>query len=111
MPGSGDAGEPPLWYIIERKSAHVFEFAVLTGLSFVWLREVFMREPGRRVLWAAVALSIAYGALDELHQAFVFGRGSRLSDVMVDALGAGIAAALIYFLLLRQRRHGKKRKK
>lgn len=108
MPGSGDVGEPPFWYIIERKSAHVFEFAILTGLAFVWLREIFERDLGKRVLWTAGVLSIAYGALDELHQAFVFGRGSRLSDVMVDALGAGIAAALIYFLLLRQRGRGKK---
>ncbi|MBP5993301.1 MAG: VanZ family protein [Candidatus Moranbacteria bacterium] len=110
MPGSGNAGEPPLWYVLERKSAHVFEFAVLTGLTFVFLREVFARERWRRVLWAAGAWSIAYGALDELHQAFVFGRGSRLSDVMVDAFGAGIAALTLFFIL-RRRKRGKKLKK
>lgn len=110
MPGSGDAGEPPLWYVLERKSAHVFEFAVLTGLAFVFFREVFAREKWKRILWAAGAWSIAYGALDELHQAFVFGRGSRLSDVLVDALGAGIAV-LAFFFLLRRRKRGKKSKK
>lgn len=111
MPGSGDVGDPPLWYVIERKSAHVFEFAVLTGLAFVFFREVFVRESKKQVLWAAVAFSVAYGAFDELHQAFVFGRGSRLFDVMVDALGAGMMALALFFVLLRRQKRGKKSKK
>jgi len=110
VPGSGNVGEPPLWYVLERKSAHVFEFAVLTGLAFVFLQEVFAREKWKRILWAAGAWSIAYGALDELHQAFVFGRGSRLSDVLVDALGVGIAVLVLFFMLRRKKR-GKKSKK
>lgn len=106
MPGSGDVGEPPLWYVIERKSAHVFEFAVLTGLAFLFLKEIFVRETRKRVIEVALAFSVAYGALDELHQAFVFGRGSRLFDVMVDAVGASMMAIAL-FLIFRTVDHRK----
>lgn len=97
LPGSGSVSEPPLWYIIERKGAHVVEFGLLTVLMILYLREWFTRENLRWVIATAIMFSLAYGALDELHQAFVFGRGSRLTDVLVDGGGA-LIGGLIFWL-------------
>lgn len=88
FPGSGSVTEPPLWYILERKSAHVFEYAVLTLLTFRFVRLLFVKESFARVLLLAGVFSITYGATDEYHQLFVFGRGARMTDVWIDGGGA-----------------------
>lgn len=97
FPGSGTDYEPPLWYVLERKSAHVFEYAVLTLLAFRFARVVFVKESfTRALLWAGV-FSIAYGATDELHQFFVFGRGARMTDVLIDGGGVLLMAIGLFF--------------
>lgn len=96
IPGSGNPYDPPMRYVLERKGAHVFEFALLTILAFRFFRSLFgSGESWRRVAVLAVTFAFAYGALDELHQAFVFGRGSRFSDVGIDVLGSIIALGMI----------------
>ncbi|QQR78118.1 MAG: VanZ family protein [Candidatus Moraniibacteriota bacterium] len=102
MPGSGRAIEPTAWYIVERKSAHVVEYAILTLLAYRFFRSVYSREALARIAALAAVFALAYGALDELHQAFVFGRGARLTDVMIDSVG--ILLVLVTLLILRQRR-------
>ncbi len=42
----------------------------------------------------AFALTVAYGAVDEVHQSFVDGRDATVVDLAVDALGAAAAWAL-----------------
>lgn len=97
FPGSGTDYEPPLWYVLERKSAHVFEYAVLMFLSFRFARVVFVKDSFMRVaLWAGV-FSIAYGATDELHQFFVFGRGARMTDVLIDGVGVLLMMVSLFF--------------
>ncbi|MFZ1655124.1 MAG: VanZ family protein [Candidatus Moraniibacteriota bacterium] len=98
MPGSGRAIEPTAWYIVERKSAHVFEYAILALLSFRFFAAVYSREAFIRIAALVIAFGLAYGALDELHQAFIFGRGARLTDVAIDGLGIVFALAIIYWL-------------
>ena len=39
----------------------------------------------------AVFISVLYAASDELHQSFVPGRTASTGDVLVDALGVGLA--------------------
>ena len=104
MPGSGLPVEPPLWYVLERKSAHVFEYAVLAFLSFRFFSVVYPAERFTRVAILSGAFALAYGALDEFHQSFVFGRGARLSDVAIDGIGIAIALAVIYALSTRNKR-------
>lgn len=104
MPGSGQDIEPPLWYVLERKSAHVFEYAVLAFLAFRFFVAVYTRERPLLVLILSGAFALAYGALDEFHQSFVFGRGARLSDVAIDGIGIAIALAVIYALSTRNKR-------
>lgn len=77
--------------------AHIVEFAVLAILLERALR-------GRRRYlglprWGVVlAVSVAYGGLDELHQAFVPGRDASLGDVGLDALGAALSLAASWAL-------------
>lgn len=47
---------------------------------------------------AALALTIGYGASDELHQSFVDGRTASLGDVAADAVGAVLALAALAVL-------------
>lgn len=95
LPGKETAGPPPLWYFIERKGAHVVEYAVLTVLAFRFFQLSFYRESLGRVLLLSALFALMYGATDELHQYFVPGRGSRFSDVVIDGLGVLLSAFLI----------------
>lgn len=102
MPGSGSSAEPTLWYVLERKSAHVFEYAVLTFLAWRYFTHVFQKESHLRIMILAAAFSLTYGMLDELHQFFIFGRGARFTDVLVDGIGTALLLAVI--TLFRRRR-------
>ncbi len=88
QPGSGSSAEPPLWYVLERKSAHVFEYAVLLLLSAFFFRHLFIQEKIGKILLIAYLFSITYGFLDEVHQSFIFGRGAKFSDALIDGGGA-----------------------
>ncbi len=97
LPGSGVPYDPPTWYMLERKGAHVVEFALLMILAFRFFRSFFgPRASLRSVAVLAVVFAFTYGALDEVHQAFVFGRGSRLSDIGFDVLGSLLALGFIW---------------
>lgn len=102
LPGSGLPIEPPLWYILERKGAHVFEYAVLAFLSFRFFAVLYQGERFSRVVILSGFFALAYGVLDELHQSFVFGRGARFTDVAVDTLGIMLGVAIV--MVLRQLR-------
>jgi VanZ family protein len=56
----------------------------------------------RRAGLLTVALGVAYGISDELHQSFIPGRDPSLSDVTADTVGtlAGLGAAMAVFSLL-----------
>lgn len=69
---------------VSDKVAHAFAYAVLA--TFLTLGS---GRPG-----LAVALAIVYGASDEVHQAFVPGRTPDVLDLVADAVGAVIGAAV-----------------
>lgn len=76
------------------KAAHFIEYGVL-GLFYSFaLTRHFPQWKRRRVFFVTCLLAIVWGGLDELHQAFVPGRASTLSDVCADALGALLAASI-----------------
>ena len=81
------------------KVAHAVAYAVLA--AFLTLGS------GRPVL--AVALAVAYGASDEIHQAFVPGRTPEVLDLVADAVGAVVGSAVAVWgsrLLWRNRGSG-----
>jgi len=101
-PGSGIPFDPPLWYVLERKGAHVFEYAVLALLAWRYFVTIFRRESVTRVLMLTAAFALSYGMLDELHQFFIFGRGARFTDILVDGLGILFALSLIALFRVRR---------
>ena len=76
--------------LVLRKLAHM---SVFGALLLLWWRAV---GPA-----AAVVITLGYAALDEWHQSWVEGRVGAVSDVAIDALGAGVAALLV--VLVRRR--------
>lgn len=80
--------------------AHFLEYAILAALIFVALRGDGLAD---RAL-AVVALASAYGATDELHQAFVTMRMPDPVDWAVDTAGAIAAAAVFAIVAYRLRR-------
>lgn len=88
------------WEILLRKLAHVSEYALLT---YLWWRALRHLDPGRLLpVAAAVVLSLAYAVSDELHQTFVAGRHGTPVDVLIDAVGIGIATALVLWIYARR---------
>ncbi len=82
-----------------RKSAHFFEYAVLSILilrAFSIARAV----PMERWSWTTASLaligSVAYAASDEIHQLFVASRGPSVHDVLIDSTGAAAGLALVF---------------
>lgn len=63
---------------------------VYAGLAFVLARALGRR---RHAPLLAAAITVAFGALDEVHQMFVAGRTASVTDALLNALGAGIVAA------------------
>ena len=78
-----------------RKAAHFTLYAML-GFS---LTGVFQHQRRLHKMPAAIFVSAAFAALDELHQHFVEGRGPQLSDVLLDTAGAATGAILMGLIL------------
>jgi VanZ family protein len=78
--------------LIGRKLVHASEYALLT---FLWWRALKTITTPRAALALSLAIAIGYAATDEFHQGYVNGRHASPVDVLIDAAGAAIAAALI----------------
>jgi VanZ family protein len=77
--------------LLIRKTAHFGSYAVL-ALLLAWALGAFIER--RRAAAAALAIAVAYAALDEWHQSFVPMRDGRWFDVVIDSAGAALAAWL-----------------
>lgn len=84
-----------VWDTILRKLAHMAEYGLLWWL---WWRAL-----GYRRVAAAVAITLAYAASDELHQSFVTGRHGTPVDVAIDAAGVALAALAVALHARRRR--------
>ena len=74
------------------KVGHVGLYAVLTWFVVRALGDGDVRRAGPGEWAAAAVLAIAYGATDEMHQAFVPGRVASWADLGADAIGAALTA-------------------
>lgn len=81
------------WNSIVRKLAHLLVFGLLAVL--VW-RAFY---PRRFAMVGAWVFTVVCAALDEWHQSFQPGRTALLSDVVIDACGAGIALFVVRIYL------------
>lgn len=87
-------------HVLIRKIAHVTEFGIFSITVF---RGVRAGRNGWRARWALVTLviAVAYAGLDEWHQSFLPLREARARDVAIDAFGALLAQALVWFYATR----------
>lgn len=90
-----------LIHALVRKLGHLTEYAILAAL---WFRGLV----GERCLtptpsaWVALAVSVTWAVLDEIHQGTIPSRTASAADVMIDAVGATLAV-----LAARGRGHGR----
>ena len=78
------------------KHVHALIFG---GLAMLLLRALSPRWPAvmeARPALGAIVMTVAYGASDEWHQAFVPGRYGDLADLVADAAGAILAMLLAW---------------
>ncbi|MDP3957004.1 MAG: VanZ family protein [bacterium] len=104
LPGSEYPYQVTLSYYMERKGAHVIEYAVLMLLAVRLATAVLPRETFKKILLLAMVFSITYGVSDELHQFFVPYRGAKISDVFIDSFGVLLTGAFLWLIAHMQRR-------
>ena len=80
----------PLFDTLLKKLAHMTEYAILCLLLWSAL-------PAETPWWAW-AVAVLYAVSDEVHQTFVPGRNGWIVDVLIDSVGAGLAALTIWRL-------------
>jgi len=97
---------------ILRKSGHFIGYAILSGLTFLALRNTCrdrvtgssLRPWGQffgdfwRLEWSSIAilLTIVTASMDEIHQTFLPFRTGRWQDVLLDTSGAFLLQLIIY---------------
>lgn len=90
---------PGLGIVVLFNAGHVVLFGGLAAL----LHLAIDSPGGARRFAIAASLAAAYGAVDEIHQAFVPGRQSSVFDWASDAAGAVLCAAALTWLRERPR--------
>lgn len=85
------------------KGVHFAEYGTLAALLVHAFRGSWpsLRPPA--LFFAAWSVTVFWGLSDEIHQAFVPGRVADVRDIVADAIGGLIGAAL-YLLFVRNRR-------
>lgn len=84
-----------VWDLILRKCAHMVEFGVLALMLARASRRTWTSLAPGGVTALAFALSVAYAASDEFHQAFVPNRGPSPTDVLFDTAGVILALFVV----------------
>ncbi|MBU1999279.1 MAG: VanZ family protein [Candidatus Omnitrophica bacterium] len=82
------------WDLILRKAAHISEYLILTWLLYRGVRGSFRLTNFYLYFWPSL-LALLYAVSDELHQAFVPGRGPSLRDILIDSIG------IAFFVILK----------
>lgn len=78
-----------------RKTAHFMEFFILGAIAFMLLR-TFDGVPVFIGILAPLAFSAFYAVTDEIHQYFVSGRACRVSDMLLDTVGAFTSIMILF---------------
>lgn len=79
---------------IVRKNAHAFMYMVLAILVSTALFSY--NKNGKGMIVYILFICLFYAVTDEFHQAFIPGRTSLVSDILVDFMGALIGLAFFY---------------
>lgn len=79
-----------------RKSAHLFEYAVLAALTARALAESSAAVLKKYSYALALLLVLIVASIDEFHQSYEPSRTSSPYDVLIDVTGGAIAIAIVY---------------
>lgn len=85
------------------KGVHFVEYGLLGMLVSHAALRTWPRHHASRTLALAIVITVAWGILDEIHQAFVPGRSAELLDLVADTLGAVAGAAARFGLRVAKR--------
>jgi len=102
LPGSGYQGPHTLWFYVERKGAHIFEYFILTLLFARVLKSHGINIPKRYFLAGIFSLLFAFS--DEFHQSFIFSREGKILDIVIDLAGIILATTTYYIARLKLRK-------
>ena len=80
--------------IFIRKNAHAFEYCMLAVFVANFLFLFGMK--GKNALIYIMFICLFYAVTDEFHQSFVLGRGSLVSDVLIDFMGSLMGLGIFY---------------
>jgi len=89
------------------KGIHFIEYGVLGALNSFALSRTLPTIKRTFTAMFAIFLTVIWGVLDEIHQAFVPGRSSQIGDVLADSIGAIIGTA-VYVLVVVWREKNRK---
>lgn len=81
-----------------RKVSHFMEYFILYMLLF---NAIYRKAHVKRALIISMAVVFLYACSDEIHQLFIYGRSSRIRDVLIDTSG-GFFAFILNFLRKRK---------
>jgi VanZ family protein len=79
------------------KIAHAFIYGILAAACFPSLTQFSKKVRPLGVALIAVAICLAYGVSDELHQAFVPGRSPSFADIIADLAGGALVVGIWYW--------------
>ncbi len=80
--------EAPKLFSGQDKIFHLFEFGILSLLFFFSIKKTFLRANLKVLAVITILFTALYGISDEIHQYFVPGRESSISDALADFFGA-----------------------
>ena len=84
--------EIPNIVLIIRKLAHFFLYFVLYILAFNFGKKNSLKK----IFIFALTFCIIYAISDEVHQLFIDARAFKLTDILIDSLGACVAALIFH---------------
>lgn len=93
---------PDIVFKLSDKFIHFVIFGILAVLVFRSFEIMKTKIVHENAFPLSIAVTVLYGALDELHQYFVPGRFTSLADWVADALGA-IVLLYLYRKFLKSR--------
>lgn len=89
-----------------RKIAH-FSIYTVVGLLLMGLMSTYKLDENNRISISLIT-GVIYASMDEIHQSFIPGRSSQITDVMIDSLGVLCGILILMLILQIATKKGKK---
>jgi VanZ family protein len=102
VPGSPEEGGFKFLTDIDPNLQNFLHVPLFGMLQVLWLNALAKYDmPERKIIIICLAICLAYGGLDELHQMFVPGRYASLTDISLNF--TGVVVGTLAFLFWRKK--------